>query len=115
MSTILKETLRGILLQAKRNCSDRVHTDQMVLGKVRLDLEKGSQRLSKLSKLKVDHQARVSDQIVLVIVRQEAGPRERWPKTFKAELENNSRKPRGPTHKTGIVTAKRKFNLFLLG
>ncbi len=88
----------------------------MVLGTVRLDLNKGSQRLSKLSLLKGGHQARVHlDQKVLMIVRQEAGPRERWPKTFKAELENNSRKPGGPTHKTGIVTDKRKFNLFLLG
>jgi hypothetical protein len=32
--------------------------------------------------------------MVLVMVRQEAGPRERQPKTLKGELENNSRKPR---------------------
>jgi hypothetical protein len=35
-----------------------------------------------------------SDQMVLVIVRWEAGPRERWSKMFKGELEINSRKPR---------------------
>jgi hypothetical protein len=34
------------------------------------------------------------DQIIPVIVMQEAGPRERWPKVFKGELENNSRNPR---------------------
>jgi hypothetical protein len=31
MSTILKRHPRGILLQAKRDCSDGVHSDQMVL------------------------------------------------------------------------------------
>jgi hypothetical protein len=31
--------------------------------------------------------------MVLVMVRLEAGPRERWPKTVKGELENNYRKP----------------------
>jgi hypothetical protein len=35
-----------------------------------------------------------SDQIVLVMVRQEAGPHEKQPKTLKRELENNSRKLR---------------------
>jgi hypothetical protein len=32
--------------------------------------------------------------MVLVMARREAGPRERWPKMLKGELENNSRKPR---------------------
>jgi hypothetical protein len=32
--------------------------------------------------------------MVYVMARQEAGPCERWPKTLKEELENNSRKPR---------------------
>jgi hypothetical protein len=31
--------------------------------------------------------------MVLVMARQEAGPRERQPKTLKEELENNCRKP----------------------
>jgi hypothetical protein len=38
--------------------------------------------------------------MVLMMVRQEAGPRERWPKTLKGELENSSR----PGWKSGIVT-----------
>jgi hypothetical protein len=42
-----------------------------------------------------DHQAQVdSDQMVLVMATREAEPREWWPKTFKAELENNFRTPR---------------------
>jgi hypothetical protein len=32
--------------------------------------------------------------MVLVMARWEAGPCERWPKTLKGKLENNSRKPR---------------------
>jgi hypothetical protein len=32
-----------------------------------------------------------------VIARREAGSHERWPKTLKGELENNSRKPRDPS------------------
>jgi hypothetical protein len=31
--------------------------------------------------------------MVLVMIMQEAGPRERGPKTLKGELEYNSRKP----------------------
>jgi hypothetical protein len=31
--------------------------------------------------------------MVLLMARQEAGPRERRPKVLKGELENNSRKP----------------------
>jgi hypothetical protein len=34
---------------------------------------------------------------------------------LKEELENNSGNPRGPSCKTGIVAAKRKFNLLFLG
>jgi hypothetical protein len=41
--------------------------------------------------------------MVFVMARQEAGPHERWPKTLKGKLENNSRKPRELTE-TGIVT-----------
>jgi hypothetical protein len=61
----------------------------------RQELRKGGQRHSKLSSLKVGNQARVhSDQMLLVITRQEAGPHESWPKGLKRELDNNSRKPR---------------------
>ncbi len=57
----------------------------MVLGTGRrLDLRRGSQRCSKLSYLKEDHQAQVrSDQMVLVIIRQETGSPEWQPKTLK--------------------------------
>jgi hypothetical protein len=56
---------------------------------------RGSQRHSKLSWLKGGHQARVRlDQMVLVIARLKAAPHERWPKTLKGELKNNSRQPR---------------------
>jgi hypothetical protein len=42
------------------------------------------------------HQARVhSDKMVLMMARQEAGPRDEWwTKTLKKKLENSSRKPR---------------------
>ncbi len=54
----------------------------------RLDLMRGSQRHSELSQFKGGHQARVhSDQMFLMIARWEAGPRERWQKMFKGELE----------------------------
>jgi hypothetical protein len=35
-----------------------------------------------------------SDQKVLVISKQEAGPHERWPRMLKGDMENNSTKPR---------------------
>jgi hypothetical protein len=69
----------------------------MVLRTVRweLDLERGSQWHLKLSQLKRDHQAQVHpDQMVLVMVRQEAGSHDRRPKAPKGELENISRNPR---------------------
>jgi hypothetical protein len=37
--------------------------------------------------------------MVLMMAMQEAGPLERWPKTLKRELENNSRKPRDQVRK----------------
>jgi hypothetical protein len=45
------------------------------------------------------------DQMVLLMARQEAGPRMRWLKILKGELENNSRKLWNLVRKTGIVTA----------
>ncbi len=96
------KTLRvGDIQQAKGDSPDRVHSDQMVLGTVRWEADpvRGSQMHSKLSWLKGgSHQAQVcSDQMVLVMARREAGPHERWLKTLKGGLENNSRKPRGPS------------------
>jgi hypothetical protein len=32
--------------------------------------------------------------MILVMARQEAGPRERWPQMLKVKLEKNFRKPR---------------------
>jgi hypothetical protein len=37
--------------------------------------------------------------MVLVMVRREARPCERWPKTFKGEMRNYSRKPRNLVRK----------------
>jgi hypothetical protein len=80
----------------------------------RLDLVRGSQRLSKLSYLKGSHHAQIhSDQMVLVMARGEAGPRERWTKTLKGELENNSRKPRDLVGKKHSDSLKRVNLLFL--
>ncbi len=51
-------------------------------------------KVLKQSYLKGDHQTRVhSDQMVLIMVKQEAGPCERWPKMLNRELQNNSRQP----------------------
>jgi hypothetical protein len=95
MSTILKRHSRRILLQAKRDCSDQVHSDQMVLGTGRW--KAGPQeRWPKALKTKLTQGGPGvhSDQMVLVMARQEAGPYERWPKTLKGQLEDSSRKPR---------------------
>jgi hypothetical protein len=42
MPTVLKRHSKGILLQAKGDCSNQVHSDQMVLGKARQ--EAGTQK-----------------------------------------------------------------------
>ncbi len=97
-----KRLSRGILQQAKGDSSDRVHSDQMVLGTVRWDAgpcEKQPKALktklaqggpSDSSPLRSDgsHDGKAG-----------VGPRERWPKTLKGELENNSRKPRALVRK----------------
>ncbi len=58
----------------------------------RLDLKRGGQTHTKQSQLNGGYQARVlSDQMVPVMARQEAGFYERWPKALNRELENNSR------------------------
>jgi hypothetical protein len=49
--------------------------------------------------------------MVFMMIRQDDGPLERPPKMLEVELENNSKISKGPSRKTGIVTAKRKFNL----
>jgi hypothetical protein len=46
--------------------------------------------------------------MVLVMVRQEAGPRERWAKMLKGELKNS--KSKGPSQKTSTVMTKRNYN-----
>ncbi len=51
---------------------------------------RGGQRHSKLSYLKGRHQANF-DQRIFVMARWEAGLQDRWPETFKGEMENNSR------------------------
>jgi hypothetical protein len=50
ISTILNRYSRGISLQAKWDCSDQVHSDQMVLGAVRQETgpQRGGQSLPKL-------------------------------------------------------------------
>jgi hypothetical protein len=68
-------------------------------------LKEEAKGIQKLSLLKGDHQARAhSDQMVLVMVRQENGLHERWPKMLKRESEKNSRKPRDLVRKP-LVTA----------
>jgi hypothetical protein len=69
---------------------------------VRLDRLPGScsRAVFSQAKAKGNYQARVnSDQVILMIVRQKAGPVARWPKMLKWELENNSRQPRDLTKK----------------
>jgi hypothetical protein len=44
--------------------------------------------------------------MVLMMVSWKAGFRERWPKTFKEELENNSRNPRDLVGKLAQRTPK---------
>jgi hypothetical protein len=51
--------------------------------------------------------------MVLVMARWEVVLCEGPPKTFKGELENNSRKPRDLV-KTGIVSARRRVSLLFL-
>ncbi len=64
------------------------------------------ERHSELSYLKGGHQARVHlDQMVLMMARREAGPRDRPPKALKGELENNSRNLRDLVKQNGKVTA----------
>ncbi len=53
-----------------------------------------------------------SDQMVFVMVPQEAGPCERQPKTLKGELENKSRKPRDLV-KDGHSDSLKKGQLYL--
>ncbi len=75
----------------------------MVLGQSdrRLDLVRGSQRLSKKTKLAQGaimlESTEITWHMVLRMAGREAGPCERWPTTLKGELENNSRKPRDLT------------------
>jgi hypothetical protein len=115
--TDLKRHSREIFLQPKKTVlieSTQIRWFSEQSGRS-LDLETGSHRCSKLSLLRGNHQARVhSDQMVLVMIRWEAGPGERWPTTLKGQLESDFRNPGDLVRKRGIVTAKRKFNLLYL-
>jgi hypothetical protein len=92
-SIILKRHSRGILLQAKGDCSDRVHSNQMGLRTVRwdLDLKRGGQKRSKLSLLKGVGPTGLSP------LRSDGscdGKAEGWTSLEEGERENNSMKPR---------------------
>jgi hypothetical protein len=85
MATALKRHPRGISLQAMGDCSDQVHSDHTILETVRWEAgPQKKKRQPKVLKTKLtqrDHHARVdSDQMVLLMVIQEAGPSERRPK-----------------------------------
>jgi hypothetical protein len=86
-----------VLQKAEGDYSDRVLSDQIVLGTIRQ--EAGPQkRWPKELNTKLTQGgpsgSRHSDQMVLVMIRWEAGPHERRPKALKEKLENSSRKPR---------------------
>ncbi len=91
MSTILKRHSKGIYCRQKGTVlieSTQVRWFPEQSGG-RMDLEevaKGSQ--SYVSEFKEDHQVQVhSDQMVLMMVRQEVGPDQRWPKTLMGEFK----------------------------
>jgi hypothetical protein len=86
MSTVLKRHLRGILLQAKGDCCDRVNSDQtIILGTDRREAGPQERRPKAFQTKLTQGGASDSDQMVLVMVRQEAGPRKRQPKALKGE------------------------------
>jgi hypothetical protein len=88
-----KETLKGILQQAKRDCPYQVHSDQMVLGTVRQAAgpRERSPKVVKTKLVQGGHQAPVhSGQMVHVMAGQEAEPHERCPKMLKGALYNCS-------------------------
>ncbi len=65
-------------------------------------------------KLKGDYQAQVhSGQVVLVVVRQGAGPHERWPKILKESLENDFRQLKDLL-KMGKMTAQMEESTYSL-
>jgi hypothetical protein len=69
----------------------------MVIGTVRWEarLKERWPKTLKTNLTQGGHQARFySDQMVLVMTRQEAGPQGRQAERLKGELKNNSRKPR---------------------
>jgi hypothetical protein len=107
-----KETLKGDLQKAKRDCPDHVHSDQMVLWTVRQ--ESGPhERQSKALKTKLakgGEAIRLESTQIIMMAGREARPCERPPKMLKGELENNSRKPRDLEENWHSVSLK-KFNL----
>jgi hypothetical protein len=89
-----KRLSKGNLQIAEGDCSNRVHSDQIVLRVVRQ--EAGSHKRSqKVLKTKLTH----GESSGLGPLKSEgsAGPYERQLKTLKGKLEDNSRKPRDLT------------------
>ncbi len=70
---------------------------------------RGGQSHSKLSQLTRNQHALVH-QMVLVMARQEAGPRETQPNMIK-EIGKQLQKAKRPSRKTGTVTALKRVNL----
>jgi hypothetical protein len=94
MGTVLKKLSKG------GDCPNSVLSDQMVLGTVRqgLDLVRCGQLHYKEASSRGGHQTiSHSDQMVLVMARREARLRSSGQMCSRAELENNSRKPRDLT------------------
>ncbi len=87
----LKRHSSGIIPQAKGECPNRVHLDQIVAGTVRQE-EGSGKRQPKALETKLTQGGTI--RMVPVMVRREAGCLERRPETLKGELENNSRKAR---------------------
>jgi hypothetical protein len=92
---VLKNTLKGDFIVSQEGLFWRVHLRWFwEQSDGRLDLKRGAAQGTQ-NWAKWDYYTQVhSDQMLLVMVRQETGHRERRLKTLKGELENNSRKPR---------------------
>jgi hypothetical protein len=88
---------RGIFLQVKGDSPDQVHSDQMVLWTVKREAgpyeTQSKEFKTRLAQVGPSESSQLKSNGSLM-ARWEAGPCERWSKTPKRELENNSRKPR---------------------
>jgi hypothetical protein len=77
----------------------------------RLDYMSSGRR--KPIKAKGDHQARVQDKVVLIVVSGDDGLREQWPKTLKGKLMSGFRQPRGQLNRqTGSPTERDSLIFF---